>query len=92
MPMMSKRFIRAGDAVKKPVWLALLLAGLLVFSFSPVPAGACDSKSESARCLPSFPDKDGWYGGDGAYSIRLDEKRVLWFLYPVKRTDRTGWI
>jgi hypothetical protein len=76
--MMSKRFIRPGDAVKKPVWLALLLAGLLVFSLSPVPAGACDSQSESARCLPSFPDKDGWYGGDGAYSIRLDEKRVLW--------------
>ena len=75
---MSKRFIRPGDAVKKPVWLALLLAGLLVFSLSPVPAGACDSQSESARCLPSFPDKDGWYGGDGAYSIRLDEKRVLW--------------
>ena len=75
---MSKRFIRPGDAVKKPAWLALLLAGLLVFSLSPVPAGACDSQSESARCLPSFPDKDGWYGGDGAYSIRLDEKRVLW--------------
>jgi hypothetical protein len=79
MPMMSKQFIRPGDAVKKPVRLALLLAGLLVFSLSPVPAGACDSQSESARCLPSFPDKDGWYGGDGAYSIRLDEKRVLWF-------------
>ena len=77
--MISKRFIRPGDAVKKPVRLALLLAGLLVFSLSPVPAGACDSQSESVRCLPTFPDKDGWYGGDGAYSIRLDEKRVLWF-------------
>ena len=76
--MISKRFIRPGDAVKKLVRLALLLAGLLVFSLSPVPAGACDFQSESVRCLPSFPDKDGWYGGDGAYSIRLDEKRVLW--------------
>jgi len=79
MSMISKRFIRPGDAVKKPARLALLLAGLLVFSLSPVPAGACDSQSESVRCLPTFPDKDGWYGGDGAYSIRLDEKRVLWF-------------
>jgi hypothetical protein len=30
------------------------------------------------ECLPAFPDGDGWYGGDGAYSIRLDDRRVLW--------------
>lgn len=34
--------------------------------------------SSAGRCLPSFPDKDGWYGGDGAYSIQLDAKRTLW--------------
>ena len=75
---MSRRFIRPGPLVTKPAWLALLLAALLVFSLSPVRAGESDHKSESVRCLPSFPDKDGWYGGDGAYAIRLDEKRVLW--------------
>jgi hypothetical protein len=37
-----------------------------------------DSHSSAARCLPSFPDKDGWYGGDGAYSIKLDDQRTLW--------------
>ncbi len=31
-----------------------------------------------AQCLPGFPDKDDWYGGDGAYSIVLDEQRTLW--------------
>ena len=31
-----------------------------------------------AQCLPDFPYKDGWYGGDGAYSIALDERRTLW--------------
>ena len=31
-----------------------------------------------AQCLPDFPDKDNWYGGDGAYSIALDKQRSLW--------------
>lgn len=30
------------------------------------------------QCLPDFPYQDGWYGGDGAYSIALDERRTLW--------------
>lgn len=29
-------------------------------------------------CVPDFPDGDGWYGGDGAYSILLDQRRTLW--------------
>jgi len=32
----------------------------------------------SGQCLPNFPDQDGWYGADGAYSIPLDEERTLW--------------
>lgn len=46
-----------------------MLLSIFFFSLSP---------SISADCLPCFPYKDGWYGGDGAYSIRLDEKRTLW--------------
>jgi hypothetical protein len=34
--------------------------------------------SAYADCIPRFPYKDGWYGGDGAYSVKLDEKRTLW--------------
>lgn len=33
---------------------------------------------QPAQCLPDFPYQDGWYGGDGAYSIALDERRTLW--------------
>lgn len=43
-------------------------------TFPSAPGGS----GSAARCLPSFPDKDGWYGGDGAYSIQLDDKRTLW--------------
>ena len=55
--------------MKKLSWLVLLLLSIFFFSLSP---------SISADCLPCFPYKDGWYGGDAAYSIRLDEKRTLW--------------
>jgi len=49
-----------------------------------------------ASCLPSFPDQDGWYGGDGAYSIPLDERRTLWIFgdtfvsEDMGRKDRVG--
>ncbi len=33
---------------------------------------------QQGQCLPDFPYQDGWYGGDGAYSIALDERRTLW--------------
>jgi len=41
-------------------------------------------------CLPAFPDQDGWYGGDGAYSIRLDDRRVLWLFGDTFVSDREG--
>ena len=58
----------------------------IVFLFLNVGLSACSHSwiekhtpcFPRAQCLPSFSDKDGWYGGDGAYSIRLDDKRTLW--------------
>lgn len=50
----------------------------------------------SCRCIPVFPDKDGWYGGDGAYSIQIDDNRTLWLFgdtfvsHEEGRTDRIG--
>lgn len=32
----------------------------------------------SVQCRPSFPYKDGWLGGDSAYSIPLPDGRSLW--------------
>jgi|YelNatPaOPRAMG01_1025707.scaffolds.fasta_scaffold45613_2 hypothetical protein len=53
-------------------FLAFLVSSCAVLP--PVTGGS----SPAGRCLPSFPDKDGWYGGDGAYSIKLDDQRTLW--------------
>jgi len=36
------------------------------------------TESRPAPCVPNFPDRDGWYGADGAYSIELDGNRTLW--------------
>ncbi len=57
----------------------LLLCCILLFSCSPaLQRTHAPQALSAAMCLPSFPDRDGWYGGDGAYSIRLDDRRVLW--------------
>ncbi len=29
-------------------------------------------------CLPEFPNKDGWLGGDGAISVPLSDRKILW--------------
>jgi hypothetical protein len=59
--------------------LWLLLAVFLWSAYPPSAlAGADAATLTCAKCIPSFPDKDGWYGGDGAYSIRLDPRRTLW--------------
>jgi hypothetical protein len=72
------------------VRFALLLLCLLLFSCSPVLERAYPSRSASLECLPAFPDKDGWYGGDGAYSVRLDDKRILWLFGDTFVSDERG--
>lgn len=56
----------------------LLLAGILLVSCSTVLPEQYVTAVNRNRCLPAFPDKNGWYGGDGAYSIPLDHDRTLW--------------
>jgi hypothetical protein len=70
--------------------LALLLSCILLPSCSAILERACGPRSASAVCLPGFPDKDGWYGGDGAYSIRLDDSRVLWLFGDTFVSDQEG--
>ncbi len=48
-----------------------------------------------SECLPDFPDRDGWYGGDAAYSVPLpiSNGRVSLWLFGdsfVERPDRPG--
>ena len=82
--------------MKKFIAIALLLVCLWASSCAPLRSGIVPTGEISNRCLPSFPDQDGWYGGDGAYSIALDGRRSLWlfgdtFVSEEKgRKDRIG--
>ncbi len=54
-----------------------LVAGLLVGSagcaIGPFVLGPEDGRGAGEEpCLPSFPDEDGWFGGDAAFSVSLD--------------------
>jgi hypothetical protein len=63
---------------KKLTWLILLVLSIGLSACSPVLTEKYAAPFSPAQCLPSFPDNDGWYGGDGAYSIKLDKERTLW--------------
>ncbi len=76
--------------------ILLVLLGLLAVSCAPLQPDIVPTGEIKTRCLPFFPDQDGWYGGDGAYSIALDGRRTLWlfgdtFVSEEKgRKDRIG--
>lgn len=52
--------------------------GMLLFLFLLLGGGCRPALFGKADCVPGFPDRDGWYGGDGAYSVLLDRGRTLW--------------
>jgi hypothetical protein len=48
----------------------------------------------NSQCLPAFPYKDGWLGGDNGLSVKLSHNRFLWifsdtFIGPVDSKDRS---
>ena len=83
--------------MKKTISAFLILCLSVVLVSCPPPWTVEQPLQPQARqCLPSFPDKNGWYGGDGAYSISLDERRTLWLFGDTfassqpQRNDRAG--
>ena len=76
--MTMKTFFRSSNMTKKAIFLGLSLF-IFMQAESCAPLRETNSVvSPKAQCLPDFPDKDNWYGGDGAYSIALDKERTLW--------------
>ncbi|MGD0169737.1 MAG: hypothetical protein ABSE54_08445, partial [Smithella sp.] len=63
---------------KKSLFIFLLFLSLSLCSCSSFLSERNTAEVPHGQCLPVFPDKDGWYGGDGAYSIKLDQERTLW--------------
>ncbi len=78
------------SAGTKAAWLAMLLCCILLLSCTAIRDRDEDPRSAAAVCLPGFPDRDGWYGGDGAYSIGLNDGRVLWLFGDTFVSDQEG--
>jgi len=76
--IMERRNYKLLSVTKKSFCVALLLVSLPLFSCSNLLPKQYTAETTQGRCLPVFPDKNCWYGGDGAYSIPLDNERVLW--------------
>jgi hypothetical protein len=76
--IMEKRGDKLFVMTKKSIWLIVLLLSIPLFSCSTFLSEKYTAEVPSGQCLPVFPDKNGWYGGDGAYSISLDQERTLW--------------
>ena len=75
---MEKRGDKLFAMKKNSVWLIFLFLILPLFSCSTLLLEKYTAEFPKRQCLPVFPDKDGWYGGDGGYSIKLDGERTLW--------------
>jgi hypothetical protein len=57
-------------ARRSTAWVGLALV-LAACAGAPEPGPARPSPTRA--CVPDFPDRDGWYGGDGAFSIPLPD-------------------
>jgi len=74
------------------------LKSILIAATLSITLLACTplAPSHPGSCIPHFPDCNGWYGGDGAYSIQLDNQRTLWLFGDtfvsddMRREDRIG--
>jgi hypothetical protein len=90
--MNQMKFTAVTDLLsKKSLQILLSLTAVMMFSLLPFLGGVCHpAPRDSAGCLPGFPDRDGWYGGDGAYSILLDDERTLWLFGDTFVSDREG--
>ena len=77
-------------SMKKSLFFVLLLFILSLFSCSTLLSEKYTAEVPTCQCLPAFPDKDGWYGGDGAYSIQLDTERILWLFGDTFVSDEEG--
>ena len=74
---------------------ALLLALTPLIHLSGAPKSIVVETHASSVCQPNFPYKDGWLGGDAAYSIPLSAGKSLWlfgdsFIAGTSQNSRDG--
>lgn len=73
----------------------LLLALTPLIHLNGAPKSIVVETHTSSVCQPNFPYKDGWLGGDAAYSIPLSASKSLWlfgdsFIAGTSQSSRDG--
>src|SRR5688572_22589904 len=71
-PMRLRHIINLASCHALVSAIGLCVAPLHVRSQSP------NLATLTSACMPSFPYKDGWLGGDAGYSIALAPGKSLW--------------
>ncbi|HUN54256.1 MAG TPA: DUF4185 domain-containing protein [Smithella sp.] len=75
---------------KKLLLIFLLFLSINLCSCSSFFYEQSAAEVSHGHCLPVFPDQNGWYGGDGVYSISLDRERTLWLFGDTFVSRETG--
>lgn len=75
--------------------LCLVFVSLVTCAVLASTASAAPNEAQAPSCVPDFPYKEGWLGGDSAFSIPLPDGRSLWlfgdsFVGSSNQTDRPG--
>ncbi|GAC1700467.1 MAG: hypothetical protein NVS9B4_01900 [Candidatus Acidiferrum sp.] len=58
--------------------LCLVFVSLVACAALASAASAAPNEAQAPSCVPVFPYKEGWLGGDAAFSIPLPDGRSLW--------------
>ena len=75
--------------------LCLVLVSVVACAALASTASAAPNQAQAPSCIPVFPYKEGWLGGDAAFSIPLPDGRSLWlfgdsFVGRANQTNRPG--
>jgi Domain of unknown function (DUF4185) len=75
--------------------LCLLFGSIVACAALANTASAAPNEAQPPSCIPVFPYKEGWLGGDAAFSILLPDGRSLWlfgdsFVGSANQTNRPG--
>ncbi len=77
------------------ITLLLVFVSIVEYAALANTASAAPNDAQPSSCVPIFPFKEGWLGGDAAFSIPLPSGRSLWlfgdsFVGSANQTNRPG--
>jgi hypothetical protein len=83
------------SAHRPVIFLYLAFVSIVACAALANTTSAAPNEAQAPSCDPVFPYKEGWLGGDAAFSILLPDGRSLWlfgdsFVGSANQTNRPG--